>query len=113
MQINREIRGEMLALTLGDSRLDAAAALPFKEALRRAVAGHEGRVILDMGPIDFLDSSGLGALVGAHKLLGAGRQLELARCGSMVTKVLRLTRMDEVFTIHDVLPSDGAGQDAA
>ena len=48
----------------------------------------------------FLDSSGLGALVAAMKLIGPRRGLELAALQASVERVFRLTRMDTVFTIH-------------
>ena len=113
MEITRSLRGDFLLLTPQGTRLDAAAALPFKEAMRKALAGHGGRVLIDMGPVDYLDSSGLGALVAAMKMLDGGRRLELARCGPAVRKVLRLTRMDGVFVLHDAPPWAPGGQDAA
>jgi anti-sigma B factor antagonist len=112
MEIGRTDHGDIRALTPGGTRIDAANALAFKEAMRAAVAGHDGRVVVDMARIEFLDSSGLGALVATLKMLGRGRVLELARCGPIVLKVLRLTRMDSVFTVHDALPW-APGQDAA
>ena len=59
-----------------------------------------GTVILDLGLVEFLDSSGLGALVAARKLLGEGRMLELAGLTPAVEKVMTLTRMGSVFPIH-------------
>jgi anti-sigma B factor antagonist len=113
MEIKRTMRGDMLMLTPMAGRLDAAGALAFKEGMRRALQDHDGRVVLDMGSIEFLDSSGLGALVAALKMLDGDRRLELARCGPIVVKVLRLTRMDSVFVLHDALPEASDGRDAA
>ena len=56
-----------------------------------------------MARVEFLDSSGLGALVAVMKMLDGGRRLELANCGLIVRKVLTLTRMDSVFVLHDTL----------
>jgi anti-sigma B factor antagonist len=53
--------------------------------------------------VHFLDSSGLGAVVGVMKLLAPERRLELAGLTPTVAKVFRLTRMDSVFTIHPAL----------
>ena len=68
--------------------------------MRAVLQGFGGRVLLDMERIEFLDSSGLGALVGVMKMLDRGRRLELAACGTVVRKVLTLTRMDSVFVLH-------------
>jgi anti-sigma B factor antagonist len=53
-----------------------------------------------MSAVDFLDSSGLGAVVAAMKQAGTGRRLELAGLTNLVAKVFSLTRMDTVFVIH-------------
>jgi anti-sigma B factor antagonist len=112
MEMTRQMLGGVLVLRPEGARLDAAGALAFKEAIRAQMRDHAGRVLLDMERIDFLDSSGLGALVAALKMLDGGRKLELARCGPIVAKVLHLTRMDTVFVLHDRLPSP-EGRDAA
>ena len=100
MEITRSLRGDFLLLTPQGTRLDAAAALPFKEAMRKALAGHGGRVLIDMGPVDYLDSSGLGAVVAVMKSLAPNRRLELSGLTPNVAKVFQLTRMDTVFRIH-------------
>ena len=56
--------------------------------------------MLDLGKVDFIDSSGLGAIVAAMKQLGAQHRLELSDLNENVDKVFRLTRMDTVFRIH-------------
>lgn len=86
------------------ARLDAAGVLAFKDRFREAVAGAETRVILDLGSVNFLDSSGLGAVVAVRRLLPDGIALELAALTPAVERVFRLTRMDSVFTIHPVVP---------
>ena len=103
MDIQSEMRGGAMILTVTEPRIDAAGAVAFKERVRAITAGYDGRVVIDMARVDFLDSSGLGALVAVMKLLGGGRRLELARCGDVVRKVLSLTRMDSVFLLHDTL----------
>lgn len=123
MTIDSEVRGDVLLLTLREPRIDAAGAVAFKEKVRGAIQGFEGRVLLDMERVEFLDSSGLGALVGVMKMLNGGRRLELAGCGTVVRRVLTLTRMDSVFVLHtspaeamhpaEVGVRRGPGRDAA
>lgn len=93
-------QGPICILRVEDSRIDASVAIAFKDRFRELVAGDTGDVILDLAKVDFLDSSGLGALVAARKLLGAGRVLELAGLTPAVSKVMTLTRMTTVFPIH-------------
>ncbi|MDJ0629252.1 MAG: STAS domain-containing protein [Rhodobacter sp.] len=100
MQLNRQDFGDAMVITVGEPRIDAAVAIQFKDRLRELTGNGPDRVVLDLGQVGFLDSSGLGAVVAALKQLGPGRTLELAALTPTVEKVFRLTRMDTVFTIH-------------
>lgn len=102
-------------VTVPDSRIDAAVAIQFKDQMRAVTEGGPKRVLLDLEGVTFIDSSGLGAIVAAMKLLrgakpievgegaletSGGHELELAGLTPVVEKVFKLTRMDTVFTIH-------------
>ncbi|MBS8227516.1 STAS domain-containing protein [Vannielia litorea] len=100
MNVEATRKGKTLLVTVHESRIDAAVAVTFKEAMRDATTGHAGRIVLDMSEVGFLDSSGLGAVVGAMKQVDEGAKLELAGLSRTVAKVFHLTRMDTVFTIH-------------
>ena len=70
------------------------------QKLRQLAGETPVRIVLDMAQVQFLDSSGLGAVVAAMKQLGTSRKLELAGLPPTVNKVFHLTRMNTVFTIH-------------
>ena len=82
-------------------RLDAAVAPAFKQRVVDLVQAGEKRIVVDLSRVDFLDSSGLGALVSVLKALGG--QGALAVCGAKgsVMALFKLTRMDKVFAIED------------
>lgn len=101
MELRSEIRSGALHVTVAEARIDSAVAIRFKERMRDIAADGPARVVLDLREVAFLDSSGLGALVAVMKLLGPERQLELCGLTPAVAKVLRLTRMDRVFVLHD------------
>ncbi|AWD22254.1 STAS domain-containing protein [Pseudogemmobacter blasticus] len=100
MQLESTMQGTTLVIRALDDRIDAAAAIQFKERMRDLTAVPSARVILDLARVHFLDSSGLGAVVAVMKLLAPDRPLELAGLTPTVEKVFRLTRMDTIFTIH-------------
>jgi anti-sigma B factor antagonist len=81
-------------------RLDASVAPAFKQQVVQLVQGGERRLVVDLAGVDFLDSSGLGALVSILKALGT--QGSMAVCGARggVLSLFKLTRMDKVFAIH-------------
>lgn len=96
--------GNYLVVTPDGARLDALHVLRFKEAMRDIITNHQQSILLDMQNITFLDSSGLGALVGITKLMPPDCTLELANIMPMVEKVFQLTHMDKVFVIHAEWP---------
>jgi|SRR5690606_13823585 len=105
MQLNTAYYDGFMVVSLQEDRLDAAIALDFKETMRDLTMDAPPRVILDMETVRFLDSSGLGAVIGAMKQLGPKRRLELAALKPAVEKVFRLTRMDSIFVIHSNMAS--------
>ncbi|WP_137701039.1 STAS domain-containing protein [Marimonas lutisalis] len=101
MDLQSSETADMQIVTVNEARIDAAVAIRFKDRMREVTGTGAPHVILDLAQVDFIDSSGLGAIVAAMKQLGATRRLDLAGLSANVDRVFRLTRMDSVFTIHD------------
>ncbi len=96
----RRVDGIPVVEVGGDLDVETGPAL--REALYSLAAVQERDVVLDLSRVSFLDSSGLGVLVGALKRLRAGDgMLHLAGCTSAVTDVLSLTGLSRVFLMHD------------
>lgn len=110
MAITSLMRGDAQIVTVTCDRIDAAIAIQFKEQMRVETEGGPPRVILDLAKVDFIDSSGLGAIVAAMKQLETGRRMDLANLTPMVEKVFRLTRMDTVFHLFPSLDDAIAAQ---
>ena len=100
MQLEYNDTKDLRMITVGETRIDAAVAITFKDRMRELCEDGPNRIILDMAQVDFIDSSGLGAVVASMKQVGTGKMLELAGLSPTVKKVFQLTRMDTVFTIH-------------
>ncbi|NIZ12958.1 STAS domain-containing protein [Phaeobacter sp. HF9A] len=103
MSLTSTVADGAQVVTVNAQRIDAAMAIQFKEDMRSETEDGPERVILDLSNVDFIDSSGLGAIVAAMKQLGAARKLDLAGLTPMVDKVFRLTRMDTVFNLYSTL----------
>ena len=103
MDFETEQHGEKLVVKLMEDRLDAALAVRFKDSLKTLVDDGADYMLLDLHQVAFMDSSGLGALVGHMKYMGIERNFELCGLSPTVEKVFKLTRMDSVFIIHDDL----------
>lgn len=66
--------------------------------------GPAPHVIVDLSNVHFMDSTGLGVLVGALKRTReAGGTLELVADDERILRVFRITGLTDVFTIHPTL----------
>lgn len=80
--------------------------------LRRGVydlidQGHQ-RIAIDLSDVDFMDSTGLGVLIGALKRLReSDGSLVLAGIKPAVARVFEITGLDRIFTIHVSLAEIG------
>ncbi len=81
------------------ARLDAAVAPAFKQAVVQVIEGGERRLVLDLERVNFLDSSGLGAMVSILKALGPQGAIAVCNVHGAVHSLFHLTRMDKVFAI--------------
>ncbi|MFC3630562.1 STAS domain-containing protein [Paracoccus angustae] len=93
-----------MIITVEDARIDAAIATRFKDRLREIVLRGKKPVRLDMRRVDFMDSSGLGAMIAVRKALPEALPLVLEGLTPNVERVFRLTRMDTVFDIRPAVP---------
>jgi len=85
-------------------RLNMVSARRLKEVLGELVDGGHPRIVVDMHATTFLDSSGLGALIGGLKTARqAGGDLRIARPTEAVTTVLELTNLDKLLRPRDAV----------
>ncbi|WP_443198059.1 STAS domain-containing protein [Pseudarthrobacter sp. CCNWLW217] len=94
--------GAVIRLT---GRLNMVAAPGFRELLAH-VLDQEGRkqIVVDLAGTEFMDSTGLGALISGLKLARlAGGDLRIARPGTQVMTVLKLTNLDQILRPHDTV----------
>jgi anti-sigma B factor antagonist len=105
--ITRECDGQVVVSLRGE--LDVADAASVAAALAR-VAACTRQVIVDLEGLEFIDSSGLAALVRARKHARlAGGDLLLAAPQRQVLRVLAVTRLADVFSVHACV-EDAAGR---
>ncbi len=81
--------------------VDVATAPKLREKLIELVNAGKARIIVDLAGVEFLDSTGLGVLVGALKRVrGADGELVLACEEPRILKVFEITGLTKVFTMH-------------
>jgi anti-sigma B factor antagonist len=83
-------------------KLNMVSAASVRETVASLVGAGSTRVVVDLADVDFLDSSGLGALVsGLKSTRQAGGDLRIASPGEQVRLVLRLTNMERVLIPYE------------
>ena len=80
--------------------IDVATAPTMRDRLGELVEGGTVRLVVDLEDVDFIDSTGLGVLVGALRRARAeSGDLRLTCTNSRILKVFEATGLHEVFTI--------------
>jgi anti-sigma B factor antagonist len=92
--------GVTVVRPLGD-RIDAQVSPMLAERLGGVFAAGAHRLLIDLGRVEFMDSSGIGVLVGLYKRVQhGGGVLGLACPQPNVLATLRLARVDGVLGVH-------------
>jgi anti-sigma B factor antagonist len=80
--------------------LDISTSPDLQDALA-ALTDRPRHVAVDLSDLEFMDSTGLAALLGAHKALNEqGGTLELRHPNKMVVGLVQITGLDDVFEIR-------------
>jgi anti-sigma B factor antagonist len=89
--------GKVLIAKVLEHRIAADIAPRLKTALIDLVVNGNNFIVLDVGNVTFIDSSGLGALVAILKVIRQEGDIVLCGARGAVTSMFKLTRMDQVF----------------
>jgi anti-sigma B factor antagonist len=85
-----------------EGEIDVYTAPKLREQLVELVNTGNYHLIVDMERVDFLDSTGLGVLVGGLKRVRAhDGSLRLVCTQERILKIFRITGLTKVFPIHD------------
>lgn len=97
-----QTRDDGIGVVTPQGRLNMVSARRLKEILSELVEQGTNRIVVDLGETTFLDSSGLGALVGGLKSARqAGGDLRIARVSPAVMTVFELTNLDRVLRARE------------
>jgi len=104
LRVTSRTQGEHIILALA-GEIDLYTAPRLQTELTAALAAsNTAQIVVDMSAVDFCDSTGMNVLLAAHRLAGEkGGDLTLAAPRPPVRKILEVTGLQSVFTIHDDL----------
>ncbi len=73
----------------------------FRNTFRRLIQAGARKLVIDLGDVTYLDSTGIGELVGAYtNAHNANAVVKLARLPEKIYNLLQITRLISVFEIH-------------
>ncbi|WP_158787692.1 STAS domain-containing protein [Granulicella sp. L46] len=83
-------------ITLGEG------GVTLREEVRKLLADGSKKIVLNLGEVNYIDSSGLGELVSAYTAVkNAGGELKLLNLTSKVRDLLVITKLVTVFDVRD------------
>jgi anti-sigma B factor antagonist len=83
--------------------LDLYNAQDVRRALTDACADSPQRIVVDLGEVEFIDSTALGILIEARSKMTNGRAFLLAAPGLETRRALKISGLDRHFAVHDTV----------
>ncbi|MGH3504931.1 MAG: anti-sigma factor antagonist [Nocardioidaceae bacterium] len=103
LTLDHRVSGDQMIIDVG-GEIDVYTAPKLRERLVTLINEGHYHIIVNLDGVDFLDSTGLGVLVGALKRVRAqGGALRLVCSHERLLKVFRITGLAKVFPIYDSL----------
>jgi len=111
IDLKTENRGAALIFKLRGS-LDIATSPTLRAALIDATEHDAKEIVVDLSQLEFLDSTGLGALIGAHRRAAErGGALRLVVRDGTISRLLNITGLIRVFAAYHDVDAALAGRD--
>ncbi|HEY4009077.1 MAG TPA: STAS domain-containing protein [Acidobacteriaceae bacterium] len=97
----RHVAG-VTVIDLGGKITLGAGSVGLRDAVREALAAGSKKILLNVADVNYIDSAGLGELVGAYtSVKNAGGELKLANLSKKVKDLLVITKLLTVFDVKE------------
>jgi len=104
MKFDIKKNGTATILTIKERKLDASVSPELKGEFLLLCNGQTKNLVLDLTQVEFCDSSGLSALlIAERKMRENGGVVKLVGLQKKVISLIRISRLDRAFSIHDSL----------
>jgi len=102
LRIGARTEGNDIAILSLTGEVEVANASQVRDAALKLVSGGRKYLVVDLSGVEYMDSTGLGTLVGLHKRLReAGGQVLIAGAQPRVRKIFDITGLTQVFRMHE------------
>ncbi len=110
LSLSSRTDGDKTVVEVG-GEIDVYTAPKLRERIVELVESGSYNLVIDMERVEFLDSTGLGVLVGGLKRVRAhDGSLRLVCTQDRILKIFRITGLTKVFPIHDSVDDAVAAQ---
>ncbi len=102
MNITVRTQGDVTILDLEGNLVLGPAVSTFRDNVQDLVEAGQKKILINLISVSFVDSSGIGSMVGAHTSLeSAGGICKFFGAQPRVIQALKLTHMAEIFDMHE------------
>lgn len=101
MKVKIEVMPEVITVYL-EGEIDHHNVAPVRESIDRAIETHEpSLLILDFGGVEFMDSSGIGLVMGRYKLMQPKNgEIHIVNAKAQIGKVMKLAGLERLAKIE-------------
>lgn len=111
--VSSERPSDELGIVALTGEVDIYTAPQFKEQMLALLDAGATKLLIDLTGVTFIDSTALGVLIGGvRRVNSAGGKMALVVVNRPVARVLAITGLDRVFTIHETRDAALAALDA-
>lgn len=104
MEITERMENNVLVLTLNGDLMGGPDTENFRKCVDNAIKDNHSEIVVDMGNVSWMNSSGLGMLISAlTSLRSSNGDLKLANLSERVRRPLQITKLDSVFQQFDTV----------
>jgi anti-sigma B factor antagonist len=104
MKIKEKIENQVAILTLRGKMMGGPETIALHDHIRGLLKDGMNKVVIDLGGVKWINSSGLGVLMAAMTTLkNANGQMKLANVSEKVESLLMITQLMRIFDTYDTV----------
>ncbi|MFA6469791.1 MAG: STAS domain-containing protein [Bacteroidota bacterium] len=106
MKFSTKELNDVTVIRMEGSMLGGPEASELNSALHKLLDAKKKQIVVDLGGVSLMNSSGLGMLIGAVTTMrNAGGNLKIASATEKVVQVFTITKVTKVIELHDTVKS--------
>jgi len=104
MKFSVSERYNAVVITLSGNVMGGDESVEFLDAIKKFIESGKKNIVINLGEVKFLNSSGLGMLISAHTTVTkAEGKLKLSNIGDKIENLLVITKLITIFEVHETV----------